>query len=517
MGRHLSIHVDRALGTPLTRQVRDAIRAQILDGSLHPATRLPSSRQLAADLGVSRSVVVEAYDRLSAEGYLDTVRGSGTRVARHTGAAAAEAPVRRAPRGPATPAVLDLRPESGTGANFPHRDWLAAYARAVRAAGRAELERPPPSGMPALRAELAGYLGRVGGLRAGPDRTVVTSGLPAALHLAGTVLRQAGVDRIGVEEPGHPQHQQAVTAAGLSAQPVAVDADGLDVRDLARSGVRAVLVSPGHQFPTGVVLSDRRRAELLRWTRDTDSLVIEADHDGALWLAAGPRPLALQRDAPRHVLHAGAVDHVLAPGLRLGWLCVPPALLPRLRRAAGEREVGGDSLTQLAFAGFLRDGLLDHHSRRVRARCRARRQAFLQAVGRYLPEARVLGTAAGLYACLLLPDDHDEEALVAAARRRAVLVHGVREFVAYQPRPGRPGPPALVVGYAGLPRSGLFEAVRRIGAAAVETRRSGRYRPGQEVLQQLGAAGGGDALRVELDAFHREVPVPDAHHVAVVG
>ena len=302
MARHLSIHVDRQLGVPLTQQVRGAIRGEILNGSLHPGTRLPSSRQLATDLGVSRSVVVEAYDRLSAEGYLDSIRGSGTRVARHARVRPPEMPAARLVRNSAAPTLLDLRPEAGAGTNFPHRDWLAAYARAVRAVGRDDLERPPASGMPALRAELTGYLGRVAGVRAAPARTVVTSGLPAALRLAGTVLRRSGVDRIGVEDPGHPQHRQAVAAAGLLAQPVAVDAEGLCVRDLADTGVRAVLVTPAHQFPTGVVMSGRRRAELLRWARDTNGLMIETDHDGALWLDPGLRPLALQHDAPRHVL-----------------------------------------------------------------------------------------------------------------------------------------------------------------------------------------------------------------------
>ncbi|MEU8085784.1 PLP-dependent aminotransferase family protein [Micromonospora sp. NPDC049101] len=458
----LFIHVDRSSGTPLTAQIHDAIQREITAGSLRPATRLPSSRQLAADLEVSRSVVVEAYDRLIAEGYLEAVRGSGTRVARHiTPVSARPEPVEHAA---AQLVRFDLRPDASNAVHFPHRDWLAAYDRAIRSVRLPDLDRPPPFGVPALRTELAGYLGRVVGVRACPGQTLVTAGFSAALRLLSISLRRIGIDQLGVEDPGHPRHRDIAARFGQRLYPVPVDASGINVRALARSGVRAVLTTPAHQFPTGVTMTRDRRDQLLRWAHDTGAWIIELDHDGDLWMEPRPRPLALQRESPDRVIYAGTASTILGPGLRVGWLCVPPTLSSVLDRVGSEREFAGDSLTQLAFAEFIRSGLLDRHARRMRARCRARREALTQAVGRHLPEARMSGSAAGLYAYLRLPAHIDEAALVNGAARRSVLVAGGRSCATAEPSPTA----ALVVGYAALPRSGLFEAIRVVGETAAE-------------------------------------------------
>ncbi|MFY1586408.1 PLP-dependent aminotransferase family protein [Micromonospora sp. WMMD734] len=460
MAWRLFIHVDRDCGTPLTVQIHDAIQREIVAGSLRPATRLPSSRQLAADLAVSRSVVVEAYDRLIAEGYLDAVRGSGTRVARHISPVTARPePVQR----PEAQLVrFDLRPDAGDGVHFPHSDWLTAYDRAVRSVRLPDLDRPPSCGVAALRTELAGYLGRVVGVRAEPGQTLVTAGFSAALRLLSGALRRIGIDQLGVEDPGHPRHRRLAARFGLRPHPVPVDDGGIDVRALAASGVRAVLTTAAHQFPTGVTMSGERRGQLLRWAHDNDAWIIELDHDGDLWMEPRPRPLALQREAPDRVVYAGTASTILGPGLRVGWLCVPSPLLPVVDRVGVDREFAVDSLTQLAFAEFIRSGLLDRHARRMRARCRARREAFNQAVGRHLPQARTIGSTAGLYAYLRLAGQLDEAALLTGAACRSVLVAGGRSFAVDRPPPSA----ALVVGYAGLPRSGLFEAFRLVGETA---------------------------------------------------
>ncbi|GIG90423.1 GntR family transcriptional regulator [Plantactinospora endophytica] len=461
----LSIRVDRLRGGPLTVQIHDAIRRDVVEGVLHPGARLPSSRQLATDLGVSRSVVVEAYDRLIAEGYLDAVRGSGTRVARHLPQAPTVSPPPDIPTDPPLDGGvrLDLRPCAGIGVDFPHRDWLTAYQRAVRAVGRTDLDRPLLVGAPGLRAELASYLGRTAGARVEPAGTVVTAGYPAALRLLATALRRLGHGTVAVEDPCDPWHRRILAGAGLRTYALPVDRYGADARALAGSDVRAVLVNPGHHFPTGVTMSEERRARLLRWAQETDGWVIELDRDGDLWLETGRRPLALQRADPLRVAYAGTASGVLGPSLRLGWMCVPPGLLPAVRQVGAEWDFAADNLTQLAFAEFLGSGLFDRHTRRTRDRWRARRTALRQAVHRHLPQARLLGTA-GPNVYLRLPGHVDEASLVTAARWRGVSVLGARHFAFRRP----PEAPALVVGYAGLPRSGLFEAMRAIEEALRE-------------------------------------------------
>ncbi|WP_344631154.1 PLP-dependent aminotransferase family protein [Streptomyces glaucosporus] len=448
----------RDSGVSLTAQIQSFIRREISEGVLHPGTRLPSSRRLAHDLAVSRSVVVEAYGQLVAEGYLEAVQGAGTRVVRHL-----------SPE-PVVPALLDeggevpaVRWNLHTGGRnlppFPRREWLACYQRALWSAASADHGYPPLAGEAGLRVELARYLGRVRGVRATGERVMVVAGFAQALGLLCSVLREDGTAAIGIEDPGHPGQRQFVRESGLRVVPVPVDEEGIDTEALAASGVRAVLVTPAHQFPTGVALSARRREALMRWARETGGLVVEDDYDGGLWYERGPRPLALQRLAPEHVVYAGTASKTLAPGLRLGWLAAPEDLLDRLLRARARHDLGTDVLTQLAFAEMLRGGLLDRHLRRLNSHCRRRRDALEEAVHRHLPGAEVTGRAAGLHAYVRLPRHTDEAGVVAGALRRSVAVRG---GAAFRLRPRRSAP-ALVVNHAHLPRSGVAEAVRTLG------------------------------------------------------
>ncbi|UNO41488.1 PLP-dependent aminotransferase family protein [Streptomyces sp. MST-110588] len=459
MAWHALIDVSRESGEPLTAQIQGTIKAEISTGVLRPGTRLPSSRQLAEDLGVSRSVVVEAYGQLIAEGYLEAVQGSGTRVAAHVTPA------------PAVPTLLDngvapqvrwdLRTGTAQGADFPHREWLAAYQRALQSADPYDLDYPPLSGSGELREELAQYLGRARGVRTTPGQVMAVSGFAQALALLCTVLPGLGIDHIAMEDPCHHRQRQFIQEVGLRPRPVPVDEEGIDVAALARTGARAVLVTPAHQFPTGATLSGPRREALVRWAREHDAWIIEDDYDGDLWLERGARPAALQRLAPERVVYGGTVSKSLAPGLRFGWLAVPPQLIGPLERVRSQRDLGSDIFTQLAFAELLRSGHFDRHLRRQRARYRVRRAALDQAVRRYLPGARITGAAAGLHAYVRLPHRVDENALVTRALGRSVLVRGGRPHHAHPERAA----PALVVGYTAVPRTGIAEAVRALGGA----------------------------------------------------
>ncbi|MEU8927056.1 PLP-dependent aminotransferase family protein [Kitasatospora sp. NPDC048545] len=452
-----SVVVSREAPAPLTLQIQTAIKQEVTDGVLRPGTRLPSTRGLAHDLNVSRSVVVEAYGQLIAEGYLEAMQGSGTRVARHLSGPPVVSPLLDEGRVPRV--RWDLRTGGSVPSHFPHREWALAYQQAVRSAGRADLGYPPLSGVPALREELARYLGRVRGVRTAPQRIMVVAGFAHGLALLCAALTRLGIGAIAVEDPGLVRQQRFIRAAGLTTVPVPVDAEGIDVAALAATGVRAVLVTPFHQFPTGVTMSPQRREALVGWARATGGYVIEDDYDGDLWLERRPRPLALQRLAPGHVVYAGTASKTVAPTLRTGWLAAPADLLTALERARSERDLGADGLTQLAFAELLRGGALDRHLRRLRSRYRGRREALAQAVQRHLPGAALSGSAAGLHACVRLPRRTDEALLVARALRRSVLVRGGRDFTTLSGSPD----PALVVGYTQVSTAGLYEAVQELG------------------------------------------------------
>ncbi|MEV5975426.1 PLP-dependent aminotransferase family protein [Streptomyces sp. NPDC052114] len=458
MALHIAVEVVRDSTHSLTSQIQEFIKKEISEGILHPGTRLPSSRRLAGDLDVSRSVVVEAYGQLVAEGYLEAAQGAGTRVVGHIEDTAVVPAL--LDEGQVPPVRWDLRPGGSNVPAFPRREWLRCYQQALHEAELTHHDYPPLAGEPALRRELTSYLGRLRGVRTAPERVMVVGGFAQALGLLCPVLRHLGIDALAIEDPGHPGQRQFVRESGLRTLPVPVDAEGIDVDALAASGARAVLVTPAHQFPTGVTLSARRREALARWARDVDGWVIEDDYDGGLWYERGARPLALQRTLPDRVVYAGTASKALSPGLRLGWLTAPEPMLEQLLRARARHDLGTESLTQLAFAELLRTGLFDRHLRRLNSLARTRRQALEEAVRAHLPGAAVPGPAAGLHAYVRLPRGTDEGALVAGALRRSVLVRGAAAFHA---RP-RGDAPALVVGHAHLPRSAVGEAIRAVGA-----------------------------------------------------
>ncbi|MEU8350997.1 PLP-dependent aminotransferase family protein, partial [Streptomyces sp. NPDC048845] len=427
MSLHMPVRVARDSDESLTSQIQSFIKREITEGILHPGTRLPSSRALSGDLDVSRSVVVEAYEQLIAEGYLEAVRGSGTRVVRHLpgrpGPSALLDIGGGADDAERTPAGVrwDLRTGGRNVPAFPRRAWLTCYQRVLESAGSRAHGYPPLLGEEPLRVELAQYLGRLRGVHTEPGRLMVVSGFAQALALLCTVLARTGSRELALEDPGHPGQRRFIRESGVRPVPVPVDEEGLDVDALAATGVRAVLVTPGHQFPTGVVLSARRREALVRWARDTGGWIVEDDYDGGLWYDRAPQPLALQRLAPDRVVYAGTASKTLAPGLRLGWLSAPRPVLDALERVRGRFDLGTDAYTQLAFAELLGSGLLDRHLRRLREHTRDRREALDQAVARHLPGAEVTGPAAGLHAFVRLPRHTDETSLAAGALLGSVL------------------------------------------------------------------------------------------------
>ncbi|MFI6273054.1 MocR-like pyridoxine biosynthesis transcription factor PdxR [Micromonospora zamorensis] len=459
---NLNLSIDGQSRETLAVQLRNAFRTQIEEGVLRPGTRLPSSRQLAADLGVSRSVVVEAYEQLCAEGYFVSQHGSGTSVAAaaRDEIGSALTPGDRAP----TAALRDLRTGGLHTSTFPGQDWIRAVSAVVTSAGLRELGYAPPSGLPVVRHTLAGYLGRVRGVRTRPDHLMITSGFAQGLALLCRELRDRGHDTVGVEDPGHPGEWEFIADAGLRPVGLPVDADGIRVDALAASGVRAVLVTPASQFPTGATLSAQRREQLVAWAEAVDGYIVEDDFDAA-FVAPAQRMPALQSLAPDRVIYAGSASKVLAPALRLGWLATPPTLTAPIERLRAGWDLGCSSLEQLAFARLIDTGAFDRHLRRLTADIQKRRQVVHQFVARELPGTTLRNGYGGLQAYLELPTWCAEEALVQAARRRSVLVRGGR-FYALR---ADDRPPALVVGYAGLRGTELGRGLAGIAGAYRET------------------------------------------------
>lgn len=445
-----------------------ALRSAIGDGRLGDGALLPPSRVLADDLDVSRGVVVEAYRRLAEEGLVTARTAYGTVVtaAYRPGPRRPGPPARRGPEGfvprLAGDHVIDIDVSPGLPdlSAFPRAAWLRAERTVLNEASAANLAYGDPRGSVEFRTELAGWLGRVRGVRAHPDDILVVGGVAQAIALLSQVLLSRGVSRAAVEDPGSRGARDGLTYLGMTPVPVPVDAEGLRVDALAETGERAVLITPAHQFPTGVVLAPSRRGALLDWAR-RGGLIIEDDYDAEYRYDRAPVP-ALQASAPEHVAHMGSISKTMAPGMRIGWLIAPRDLQDDLITAKHAHDLGSPILPQLVLAELLAKGEIDRHIRVTRARYRTRRDAFVQTLRRAWPAARVHGVAAGLHVMIDFPErDLDDLELATRLAEEGVLTHPLSWHRA------SPGPPGLVVGYAANTPDRLRDAAQRIADVAL--------------------------------------------------
>ncbi|WNM32593.1 PLP-dependent aminotransferase family protein [Streptomyces sp. Li-HN-5-11] len=481
----LQLDIGQAPPGGRTAWLADRLRSAIADGRLPVGTRLPASRALAEELRVTRGVVTEAYRRLAESGQIAGRGRLGTVVVAAPARARDRAghlggPGRETGPGPALfgsgdregvidalrslPCRIDLSPGVPDLAAFPRTSWLRAERAVLAGATPADFGYGDPRGAPALRRAVVGWLARNRGIRADPDEVVVVAGVAQALGLLGQLLRADGVRRVAVEDPGSLGARQQLEYGGHEIVPVPVDAGGLDVGALRADGARTVLLTPAHQFPTGVVLDGERRRELLSWAAD-GGMVIEDDYDAEHRYDRPPVP-ALRSLLPEAVCYAGSVSKLLAPALRVGWLLVPPDRLDALVRAKRYADLGNGILTQLVLARLMDSGELERHLRHVRLRHRRRRDVMLRAIERHLPGARVHGAAAGLHLMVTFGDppgvDPDsgfrDTDLAAAALARGVKVHPLSWHRVI------PGPPGLVLGYAAGPAHDIDEGIATLGA-----------------------------------------------------
>jgi GntR family transcriptional regulator/MocR family aminotransferase len=445
--------LDRSDRRGLREQLQHQLRSAIQDGRLSAGTLLPPSRLFARDLGVARSVVVDAYEHLVADGYLDGRQGSGTRVLPTAAPAFTNRSARSKPVH--TARLVGGLPDP---ALFPRTEWLRHYRAALNTVPNERLGYPGPRGALPLREALANYLGRVRGVAADPDRVMITAGLTQAVVLLSRALRRRGVEAIAVEDPCFGFHREAILNAGLRVVSVPHDGDGIDVAKLAAQNVGAVLVAPAHSYPTGAVLGPAGRAALIEWARDHDGLIIEDDYDAEFRYDRAPIG-ALQGLAPERVAYAGCASKILTPALRLGWMALPGWLADDVDREKLFDDMGTTMLEQLALARFIDTGGLTRHLRRVRPIYRRRRNATLEALSTFLPDAVPTGVAAGLHVYVQLPSDCDESTLIQAAHQRGLLIEGA----SWHFRDPASAPTALVLGYGAVAEPAIHSALAMLG------------------------------------------------------
>ena len=447
LGPELLLRLDRGRGQPLRSQLEAGLRDAIRSGRLQGGERLPSSRELARELGVSRGLVQEGYNQLLAEGYLTSRVGSATRVA----AGARPAPA-APPPGPVPPPrlIADFRSGVPDLASFPREDWTWATREACLRVATADLDYGDPRGSAALRRVVAAYLRRVRAAAADQERIVVCTGFAQGLGLVLRALGQRGVRRAALEDPGYgdlavSDSARAARAVGVDVVPVPVDELGLDVTALEASGARAVVVTPAHQSPTGVVLAAKRRHALLEWAARNDGFVIEDDYDSEFRYDREPVGV-LQGLAPDRVFTIGTVSKSLAPAVRLGWVLVPPALAGAVAEEKRISDRGSSGLDQLAVAALLESGRYDRHLRRMRAVYGRRRGVLIDSLARHAPGVGLTGLAAGFHAVAHLPESADEQAVIVAARERSVGLYGMGP----QRSTTMAAPPQLVLGFGNV-------------------------------------------------------------------
>jgi GntR family transcriptional regulator/MocR family aminotransferase len=470
----LLVRLDRSGRQPLRAQLETSLREAIRGGRLPAGERLPSSRELARALAVSRGMVQECYGQLLAEGYLTSRTGSATRVADISGqqagdqpaagpAAASPAPLSpgRPPREP--PLIADFKPGVPDLSSFPRTDWAWAVKQACIEVASADLGYGDPRGSSVLREVLAGYLRRVRAAATSPERMIISTGFAQGVNLVLRALaRQGGVTCVAFEDPGYGSARadetvRAALAMGISVSYVPVDEQGLVVSELVASGAQVVVVTPAHQSPTGVVLSPARRHALTDWAR-RGGYVVEDDYDSEFRYDKEPVGV-LQGLAPDQVFLLGTTSKALAPAVRLGWVHAPSVLAAAVAAEKEMSDRGSCMLDQLALATLLTTGRYDRHLRRMRTVYAARRTALTDAFARHAPRVQLTGLAAGFQAVAPLPPGADETAVIAAARESRVGLYGVG---GYRGNPDTAAPPGLVMGFGNVRERAIEPAIAAI-------------------------------------------------------
>jgi len=470
----------RAKQTPLVLRLTDRtanvcelaaiIRSAILDNGLRAGASLPSTRDLAVQLGVSRNTVIRALEQLADEDLVEARRGAGIFVK-------ASKFLERVKDRPAYPYVLtewatalpdaemfkvrvangvDLRPGIPDLALIPHDEWRSSAARKLRTLKAKIGDYGLPNGDPDLRQSIAAYIARSRGVFASPDNIIITAGAQQAFYLITRVLIPRDT-KVAVEEPGYLPMIQTLRAAGAAIYPVSVDNEGLRVQDIP-AGVKAVYVTPSHQFPLGVTMSQARRRELVNWAHIANGFIIEDDYDSEYFFSQSASAALHSSVETDRVLYVGTFSKNLMPGIRVGYLVVPEVLKKVFENGRFLIDCHSDNMMQAVLAEFMGSGMFSRHVLKMR-KIYAARHAALQAAGPAFEAvgAQLLPSQFGLHACLRLPDWVDEDALIESARLCLVGLHGLKPYFSGERRF-----PGLVIGFGNVPLEKLTAALRKI-------------------------------------------------------
>jgi len=443
------LSLERPAGETLRAALERTLRDAILSRALRAGVRLPASRALAQQLGVSRGVVSDAYGQLEAQGFLVCRAREAPVIA----AVQESTVVRSEPEVRLAPPRYDLSPTSPDVTLFPLTRWLAAAQHVARRAGAATLDYREPRGEPVLREALADHLGRTRGVIADPAQIVIVQGTSQGVDLLLRLLRARGIARVAVQDPSHTTQRERIQAMGLEIVPQPVDNQGMILDGLEAD---AVLVTPAHQFPTGCVLSGARRRQLIAWSSANRALLIEDDYDSEFRYDREP-VRALQGLAPENVALLGTVSKTLAPALRLGWIVVPAHLVDEAVRTKRLLDDFSPALDQLTLAELLTRGHYDRHVRHARGIYRARRDRLLSALAKHLPELAVEGIAAGMHLLLGLPAGVDDSAVARDASNAGIRVPALSAF---RIKPASNG--GLVIGYGRLHEAAVEPATQAL-------------------------------------------------------
>ncbi|GAA5155713.1 PLP-dependent aminotransferase family protein [Pseudonocardia eucalypti] len=473
----LQLNAEDAPVGGLSDWLAERLREAISDGRLPVGSRLPATRLLASDLRVSRGVVTEAYRRLVEDGHVAGRGRAGTVVVAaplavspgtDSAAEGASGPglagvfagepemgVFDALRG--IPARIDLSPGLPDLAAFPRTAWLRAERQVLTRLAAADFGYGDPAGTPVLRRAVVNWLARNRGIRADPAEVIIVAGVAQAIGLVAKVLREEGITEVAMEDPSSLGIRQHLHNSGMSTPPVPVDEQGLRVDALRECGARVAMLTPAHQFPTGVVLEGERRRELIGWAGE-GGLVIEDDYDAEHRYDRPPVP-ALRSMLAEQVCYAGSSSKWLAPALRVGWLMVPRRMHADVVAAKRHADLGNPVLTQLVLAELMESGEMERQLRMVRRRHRRRRDAMISAIRANLPGAVVHGAAAGLHLMISFSDEFSDADLAGAALRLGVKTQPLSWHSQL------PHAPGLVLGYAARTPTEIAEGVATIAEA----------------------------------------------------
>ncbi|HEX9982738.1 MAG TPA: PLP-dependent aminotransferase family protein [Thermoanaerobaculia bacterium] len=453
---------DRRSSVPFYRQIYDAVRASIVAGRLRAGERLPSTRALATELGISRLPVVVAFEQLLHEGYLEGRTGSGTYVAASipdelTTVARKPAVAEKKTRPAEAPRLGPFRVSLPALDQFPRRLWSRLVGRHAKSMTPEQMAYGDPAGHAPLRAAIADYLRTARAVHCEAGDVLIVSGSQMALQICAQVLLPRG-SSVAVEEPGYPGARDALTRAGATLVPVAVDGEGLDVDALdARQNIRAVYVTPSHQYPLGMSMTASRRIALLEWARRRNAWIIEDDYDSEYRYASRPLGALQGMDTAARVIYLGSFSKVLFPSLRVGYVVVPPELMTAFLREREAIDLFSPILEQLVLTDFLAEGHLARHVRRMRLLYEQRRDALVRGLREHA-HLEPYNTDAGLHVTAFLPRGMDDRELVRAAMQRGLDPVALSTcYLGRRPKSG------LILGFGGTSERRLLTACRTLG------------------------------------------------------